>query len=110
MTTPRTVTWLAIRRQLRSWGEKVLMVSMLVAAMVGLSWISRSACGPSRAVDPDDKPGLGVVLRTDVLRLWLPGTLIEFAEHRPQSLAPQTHSQLRALLERRGQTDLWYAL
>jgi hypothetical protein len=110
MTTPRTVTWLAIWRLLRSWGEKVLMVSALAASMFGLSRLSPSACGPSRSVNPDDKAGSGVVVRTEVLRLWLPETLIDFAERRSQSSAPQTHSELQAMLERRGQTDLWYAL
>jgi hypothetical protein len=49
-------------------------------------------------------------VRTEVLRLWLPETLIDFEEHRSPSSAPPIHSELRAFLERRRQTHLWYAM
>jgi hypothetical protein len=50
------------------------------------------------------------VVRTEVLRLWLPESLIDFAKPQSQSSAPRTYAELQTLLERRGQTDLWYAL
>jgi hypothetical protein len=55
-------------------------------------------------------PGSGVVARSEVRHLWLPETLKDFAEHRSRSPAGRTHSELRAFLERRGKTDLWYAI
>jgi hypothetical protein len=93
-----------------SCGQTVLMVSVLVASSIGLAWLGFRSSGPSRSLEPADEPGSGIIVRTEVLRLWLPETLIDFAEDRSQSSAPQTPSELRAFLERRGQTDLWYAL
>jgi hypothetical protein len=48
----------------------------------------------------DDGADAGIVIRTEVLHLWLPQTLLEQAKHRP----------LQQFLERQGQDNLWYAL
>ncbi len=110
MTNPRTVTWLALRRLLGSWGEKVLMVFVLVAPLIGLSWLDSRAIRPSRVHETDDQPGSGVTVRAEVLQLWLPESLIDLAGRQPESSVPQTHDELQTFLERRGQEKLWYAL
>jgi hypothetical protein len=86
------------------------MVFLLVAPVIGFTWLDSRASRPSQVLEPDDKPGSGVTVRAEVLQLWLPETLIELAGHRPESLVPQTHHELQSSLERRRQEKLWYAL
>ncbi len=109
MTTPRTVACLALRRLLKSWAEKVLMVSVLVAPVVGLTWLDSCASRPGQSLEPDDKPGSGITVRADVLDLWLPATLIDLAGRHSESSVPSTHEELRTFLDRGGQEKLWYA-
>jgi len=86
------------------------MVFVLVAPVIGLTWLDSCARRPSRLLEPDDNPGSGVTVREEVLQLWLPETLIDLAgQHSESSVAP-THQELRTSLERRGQEKLWYAL
>jgi hypothetical protein len=110
MTNSRSVIRLAIWRLLINWGQKIFLISALVAFPIGLAWLGSCASGPCRPAEPSDKPGSGVVVRTELVRLWLPETLIELSERRSLSAVPQTHSDLRFFLERRSQTNLWYAL
>jgi hypothetical protein len=93
----------------RKWGASVLLFAMLAAASSGLVWLGNRPSRPSQPLEPDVWPGFSGAERSEVLRLWLPETLIDFAKRGSQPSAPQTHSELRAFLERRGQTNLWYA-
>ena len=51
-----------------------------------------------------------IVIRSEVIRLYLPRTLIELANHQTQQPPLQTHEELRRSLEARHHRDLWYAL
>jgi len=86
------------------------MVFVLVAPVIGLTWLNSCASRPSRLLEPDDKPGSGITVRAEVLHLWLPETLIDLAGHQAEYSVPQTHHELQTSLERRGQEKLWYAL
>jgi hypothetical protein len=110
MTNPRTVTWLALGRLLRRWGETVLMLFLLVAPVAGFTWLGFCASRPSPVLEFDNQPGSGVTIRAEVLHLWLPETLIDLAEHSPVCSVPQTHHELQTTLERRVEEKLWYAL
>jgi hypothetical protein len=109
MTNPRTVTWSTPGLLLGSWGEKVLMVFVLVAPLIGFTWLDSCASRPSRVLEPDDQPGSGVIVRAEVLHLWLPETLIDLVGHQSEYLVSQTHHELQPSLERRGHEKLWYA-
>jgi hypothetical protein len=110
-TSPSAIRATASRHLLavRKWGASVLLFAMLAAASSGLVWLANRSSRPSQPLEPAGWPGLDVEERTEVVRLWLPETLIDFARRGSQSSAPQTHSELRAFLERRGQTNLWCA-
>src|SRR5262249_30816329 len=110
MTNPRTVNWLALGRLLESWGERVLMLLLLVTPVVGFTWLGSCASPPSRALEFDSQPGSGVTIRAEVLHLCLPRTLVDLAGGQPRYPVPQTHHQLQTFLESRAQEKLWYAL
>ncbi|MFI5458683.1 MAG: hypothetical protein ACHRXM_24905 [Isosphaerales bacterium] len=109
MTKPITVTWLLQGRLLRNLGDKVLIVVLIVATGIGLTWLDSWAIRPGRELELHDNPGSGVTVRAEVLHLWLPQTLIDLARNQSMSLVALTHQESRTSLERRGQ-DLWYAL
>jgi hypothetical protein len=88
------------RRLLTIWGEKVIMTLVIVAATMGLTRFATHVSRQAQGLAPDGGPGAGTVIRTEVLHLWLPQTLLEQAKHRP----------LQQFLERQGQEKLWYAL
>jgi hypothetical protein len=109
MMKPITLTWRPIRRLLRSWGDKVLMVVVIVTMAIGLMRLGFRASVPTREPEPDDRGGSGIIVRDEVLHLWLPTTLIELARNQSDSSVAHTHQELRTFLERRGQENLWYA-
>jgi hypothetical protein len=92
------------------WCERVVLVAMLGGASIGFAWLGVLSTAPSRLLKPDDEPGSGVIARTEIVSLWLPEPLIDLAAVVSPSSAPRTHLELRAILERRGQTEVWYAL
>jgi hypothetical protein len=110
MTTPDMLTWLPLRRRFRSLVHGVFMVAMIVATAIGLTWLDVRALWPGQGVGPEDLPGSGVIVRTEVLHLWLQESLMEPAGPQPESSVARTHRELRAILECRGQEGLWYAL
>ena len=77
MARPDMATWLRLGRQLRSWGEKLLMLTVVLAA--GVTWIDSSEARPGRAHEADDTPDSGYIIRTEVIDIWLPDSLIDLA-------------------------------
>ncbi len=95
-------------QQLRSWGEQLLM--LIVVLVVAIAWISIGKTLPGRGLEPDEGPGSGIDIRVEVVDIWLPVTLIDLARKPSASCVPQSHQELRTLLERSGQQNLWFAL
>ena len=62
------------------------------------------------APGPDDSPGSGIILRFEVVALWIPRVLHDMAQVQagaPVFLSPEAvHTELK----RRGLNDAWYAL
>jgi hypothetical protein len=93
-------TWLPSLRLLRSWGDKVLMVFVIVAAAIAFARFDFRAGGPRQAAENVSPPGSGAIVGAEVLHLWIPEALIDLA----------AHEDLQILLEQKGQEDLWYAI
>jgi hypothetical protein len=83
-----------------------------VALLTRLSGIldQMSARLQASAAGPEDLPGSGITVRTEVISAWIPRTLQELAG--PDSGPPLTASPaaLAAALDRRGLGAAWYAL
>jgi WD40 repeat protein len=72
-------------------------------------WTFRSPSVDSQALVA--RAGDGIIVRSQVLRVWLPKTLTELAVRQfPSLVAIRTHDELRRFLEGVDQKDLWYAL
>jgi hypothetical protein len=95
------------RRRHRNWDGSVSIITLITAAALWFAWLDSQVLGPGRAVEVEDPSGCGISVRSEVIHLWLPQSSIELAR-RSRSVI-ETHQELRAALERRGQENLWYA-
>lgn len=86
------------------------MVFMIGAGMMGLTRFAFHVSKQGQNLAPADRPGAGIIVRSEVLRIWLHPTLIELATRQSQSEVIRTHEDLRRVLELRGQKNLWYAV
>jgi hypothetical protein len=96
--------FLSIRR------DNILMALIVFAAVIGLDRFAAHVSRQNEELAPDDYPGAGVIVHSEVVRLWLPQTLIECAKLESLSRFVRTHEELRRFLELRRQQNLWYAL
>jgi hypothetical protein len=110
MTNPRKATWRRLWRLFRSWGDKVLILAVIVAAAIAFTRLDSRVIRPSRAVEAEDRPGSGVVVRGEVVHLWFPEILLDEARHQPISAVARSHGEARSLPEPPGREKLWYAL
>jgi hypothetical protein len=78
----------------------------MIAPVIGLMW-----AGPPKAVPtPEGPPGSGIVVRSEVIAIWMPRVLRDLAMQNngpPVALAPEA---LEAYLARKGWRPAWYAL
>jgi hypothetical protein len=99
----------AVQRLVAAWGH-TLVTGILVAAAIGLIWIASHATRPRQELGSGESLGGGIVVRYELLDLWLPETVIELAREPFRAQAVGDHQDLKRLLELRNQQDLWYAL
>jgi hypothetical protein len=76
------------------------MAIVFAAGVVGLARLSVHVARQAENQDTADRPGAGIVARTEVLSLWLPHTLTERAKH----------ESLEQFLRLPDQDVMWYAL
>jgi hypothetical protein len=57
-----------------------------------------------------DESDWGLVVRVEILRVWLPPVLSELAKQDPPTAVIRTHEELRRHLELCGQENMWYAM
>jgi hypothetical protein len=94
----------------RRLAGNLVIVVVLVTAAIGLTQFDAVAPRPGAAPEFSEPPGSGLIDRSEVIRLWLPETLVDPARHELPALAALTHQELKKVLERRGQENLWYAI
>jgi hypothetical protein len=95
------------------WGclvGNLVIVVVLVTTAIVLTRFSALIPQPGAAPDFGDGPGSGVIIRSEVIHLWLPETVVDLARHGSPALAARSHQELKEVLERRGQQNLWYAI
>jgi hypothetical protein len=78
----------------------------MIASLMGLAWVGHHAGAP----DPEDSPGSGVVLRTEVTSIWVPRALCDLVRRQADPPGFRSAEELRALVERNGLDAAWYAL
>jgi hypothetical protein len=89
-------------------GGNILMMITIVAAVLGLTRLAPHV--PRNAQEPEPDAKLFVIVRSEVLCIWLPQTLTELAKRQAQSRFVRTHEELQRFLDLKHQQTLWYAL
>jgi hypothetical protein len=92
------------------WLVGNLIVVVFVATAIGLMHFNAVVPQPGAAPEFNDPPSSGVIVRSEVIHVWLPETLVDPAQHDFQALVARTHQEPKKALERRGQENLWYAI
>jgi hypothetical protein len=81
-------------------------VSVVIVGVICLNWTAPPAKEPARA----EPPGSGIILRTEVTTIWVPGALRDRARH-PSGLATDHVAvELETYLVENGWGSAWYAL
>jgi hypothetical protein len=88
----------------------LMIVVVLVTTAFGLAQFDALAPRPSGALEFSDPPGSGVIVRSEVIHMWLPEILADPARQEFPALVARTHQELKKVLEREGQERLWYAI
>jgi hypothetical protein len=87
-----------------------MVVIVFVATAFGLMRWSAVVPQPSAPPEFSDTPGSGLIVRSEVVHLWLPETLADLARTETRAIEARTHQELKKALERRGLEKLWYAI
>ena len=106
--TPDQSTIRCSRRFLSIRKGTIFMMITIAAAVLGLTGFASHVARNAQEPEPNAK--LFVIVRSEVLCLWLPQTLTELAERQAQSPFVRTHEELQRFLELKHQQTLWYAL
>jgi hypothetical protein len=88
----------------------VMIVVLFLTTAIGLTQFDALAPRPSGALEFSDPPGSGVIVRSEVIHMWLPEILADPAGQEFPALVARTHQELKKVLEREGQERLWYAI
>ena len=97
------------RRFVSIWASRIFMVLVLAAGGMALTDFTSDGDKKDQNLADGDQPGAGIIVRSEVLHIWLPPAFVEWATRQPSSGVMRTHEDLKRFLERRGQEKLWYA-
>jgi hypothetical protein len=78
----------------------------MLALLMGLTWAGHHASMP----DPEDRPGSGIVMRTEVAAVWVPQALCNLARLEAGHRAHFTPQEVQTFLEKHGWQTASYAL
>jgi hypothetical protein len=85
-------------------------VFVIAGGAIGLTSFASDVSKQDQKHADTYKTGGGMLLRIEIVRVWLPAALLELAKHEPPTGVIRTHEDLRRLLELRGQENIWYAM
>lgn len=94
----------------RRLAGNLVIVVVLVTTAIGLTQFDAAAPRPSAAPEYNDLSDSGLIVRAEVIRVWVPETLVDPTGLESPALIARTHHELKKVLERRGQENLWYAI
>ena len=80
------------------------------AGLTALATVAYDVARLDQAQEASGQPGGGIIIRSEVLRVWLPQSLIDLAKRQTQPSMIRTLEELQRILEDRNQRDVWYAL
>jgi hypothetical protein len=90
--------------------QKLLLICAIGGGSLALTHVALQSAHRDRKFKPGNDADGGIITRTELLQLWLPGTLIDLAQHQTGPSCMRTHQELQRILDGRQQRNLWYAL
>jgi hypothetical protein len=84
----------------------VAAATAVIAQVVALMWAAPHAEAPA----PDEPPGSGIVVRTEVTAVWIHLALRDLARHQGGQRVDGSAQEVQTYLERNGWRDPWFAL
>jgi hypothetical protein len=97
------------RRGLAIWGGNVFMTILVATAAMGLTRFGTHVSRQAQKAKPIEAGGAGIIIRSEMVCVWLPRALSELAERQSQSPVVRTHEELQRFLKVQHQEVLWYA-
>ena len=109
---PKRIPTVEFRRStlFRRLAGNLMIVVVFVTIVIGLAHDNAVVPQPGAAPELTDAPGSGLIVRSEVIHLWLPESLVDLAQREPPALVTRTHHELIKALNRRGPQNLWYAI
>jgi hypothetical protein len=92
----------------RLWLEWAFVVSVGTGS-IGLTAFACQTSRQDRSLEPDKPSGDNIMIRCEVVHLWLPPALIELSHRRSQSRLTHDGKEFQRFLELPDHKDLWYA-
>jgi hypothetical protein len=86
------------------------MLIIFVDGVIGLLGVSVHVTQQDRELEPANRPGAGIIVRSEPIHLWLPQVLAELAQRQCQSTVVRSHEDLQRVLDIEDRKGLWYAL
>jgi hypothetical protein len=85
--------------------------SAVVVPILGLIWVGMMRRdSPAKAPGPEEPPGSGIVLRTEVTAVWIPRALLDVAQGEAGAPVFRSPDAPHTELKRRGLNDMWYSI
>lgn len=94
------------RRFVSICGNTTVMVFVIAAGLVGLFQVS----GQNQDLLDADQGGTGIIVHSEMLRVYVPPALVELAKLQARSGEIRAHEDLRRFLDARNQPNLWYVI
>jgi hypothetical protein len=88
----------------------LMIVVVFVTTAIGLMHFNAVIPQSGAEQELNGPPGAGVIVRSQVIHLWLPEILVDPTRTECPALVGQTHQELKKALECREQQNLWYAI
>ena len=85
----------AAGRDLSRLAGNLMIVVVFVMTAIGLTQFDALAPRPSAALEFSDPPGSGVIVRSEVIHLWLPEILVDPARYDFPAGIARTHQELK---------------
>lgn len=89
-------------------GRNLLTICVIGGGSLALIHVAHHSAHGVREIESKNDADGWVITRTELIHLWLPGTLIELSERQRGPSPMRTHEELQGILEARRQRDLWY--
>ena len=87
------------RRRVANWGGEIFLALMTAVAAIGLARFVSQVSRQDQKLADADEPGEGIIIRNEVLRVWLPQAFIDLVKREPLTGVVRTQgaSQCQAL-------------